>query len=153
MKLTISTPEQLSTHFKSLRKAKGWSQADLGKRIGLKQARVAQIEGDPGAISVDKLFQVLHALDADLVIETQGNEPEKTGAHSVSTTNWDKVLEKMGEKAPAAHNLPRSLNLIFTRPQDDHSTLPQPKEPVPGKAVSNQADTQAHAEPVKKPEE
>jgi len=152
MKLTISTAEQLSTHFKSLRKAKGWSQADLGKRIGLKQARVAQIEGDPGSISVDKLFQVLHALDADFVIETH-NEPEKTGARFLWTTNWDKLLEKMGEEALAPRHWEPSLNLIIPRPQDDHSTPPESKKPAPDKTVSDQADTQAHAEPVKKPEE
>jgi HTH-type transcriptional regulator/antitoxin HipB len=153
MKLKISTAEQLATHFKSLRKAKGWSQADLGKRIGLKQARVAQIEGDPGSISVDKLFQVLHALEADFVIETQNNAPERTGAHSLLTTNWDKLLEKMGEKALAPHNSAPSLNLIIPRPQDDHSTPLQPKKPLSGKAVSDQTDTRVHAEPVKKPEE
>lgn len=71
MKLTISASSQLSTHFKSLRRAKGWSQAELGQKLGLGQARVAQIEGDPGSISVDKLLQILHFLDAKLVIEAQ----------------------------------------------------------------------------------
>lgn len=69
MKLKISAADQLSTQFKSLRKAKGWSQSELGKRLGLKQARIAQIEGDPGSISVDKLLQILHVLGADLYVE------------------------------------------------------------------------------------
>lgn len=84
MKIKISTSEQLSTQFKSLRKAKGWSQAELGKNIGLKQARVAQIEGDPGAISVDKLLQVLHAIGANLLIET--DERGETSCTEKSTS-------------------------------------------------------------------
>jgi HTH-type transcriptional regulator/antitoxin HipB len=70
MKFTIASSAQLSTHFKSLRRAKGWSQADLGQKLGIGQARVAQIEGDPGSISVDKLLQILHLLDAKLVVDT-----------------------------------------------------------------------------------
>jgi len=70
MKLTLTSAAQLSIHFKSLRRAKGWSQADLGHKLGIGQARVAQIEGEPGSIGVDKLLQILHLLDAKLVIET-----------------------------------------------------------------------------------
>ena len=119
MKIKISTAGQLSTHFKSLRKAKGWSQADLGKRIGLKQARVAQIEGDPGAISVDKLLQVLQALEADFVIETQETAPEQASTASVQRPAWYDAVRKalisdLG-KSPA-----RSLNLISTPTEQDH---------------------------------
>lgn len=71
MKLTVSSSAQLSTHFKSLRRAKGWSQADLARKLGIGQARVAQIEGDPGAISVDRFLQILHLLDAKGVIEAK----------------------------------------------------------------------------------
>jgi HTH-type transcriptional regulator/antitoxin HipB len=71
MKLAITSSAQLSTHFKSLRKAKGWSQADLGRKLGVGQARVAQIESDPGSISVDKLLQILNSLDAKLVVDAQ----------------------------------------------------------------------------------
>lgn len=62
----IHTPAQLSVHIKSLRKARGLTQAELGQRIGVKQARVADIEKDPGSVSLDQLLQVLHALDARL---------------------------------------------------------------------------------------
>ena len=65
----LQIPAQLSAHLKSLRKAKGLTQAALGERIGVKQVRVADIERDPGAVSVAQLLQVLHALDARLLIE------------------------------------------------------------------------------------
>lgn len=62
----IHTPAQLSVHIKSLRKARGLTQAALGQRIGVKQVRVADIEKDPGSVSLDQLLQVVHALDARL---------------------------------------------------------------------------------------
>jgi HTH-type transcriptional regulator/antitoxin HipB len=64
----IQTADQLSAHLKSLRKALGLTQAQLGERIGVKQVRIADIERDPGAISVGQLLEIIHALDARLLI-------------------------------------------------------------------------------------
>lgn len=62
----IQTASQLSAHLKSLRKARGMTQAQLGQRIGVKQVRIADIERDPGAISVEQLLEIVHALGARL---------------------------------------------------------------------------------------
>lgn len=68
----VHTSAQLSVHLKSLRKARGLTQTALGLRIGIKQVRVADIEKNPGAVSLDQLLQVLHALDARLqLVDTQ----------------------------------------------------------------------------------
>ncbi len=64
----IQTSAQLSVHIRSLRKARGLTQAALGQRIGVKQVRMADIEKHPGAVSLDQLLQVLHALDARLLL-------------------------------------------------------------------------------------
>lgn len=62
----IQTPAQLSVHLKSLRKARKLTQTALGARIGVKQVRMADIEKNPGAVSLEQLLQVLHALDTRL---------------------------------------------------------------------------------------
>ena len=64
----IQTPAQLSVHIKSLRKARGLTQAALGERLGVRQVRVAGIERNPGSVSLDQLLQLLHALDARLLL-------------------------------------------------------------------------------------
>ena len=64
----VQASAQVSVHIKSLRKARGMTQTQLGQRIGVKQARVADIEKNPGAVGLDQLLQVLHALDARLLI-------------------------------------------------------------------------------------
>lgn len=64
----VQTSAQLSVHLKSLRKARGMTQTALGERVGVKQVRIADIEKNPGAVSLDQLLQVLHALDARLLL-------------------------------------------------------------------------------------
>jgi transcriptional regulator with XRE-family HTH domain len=69
MAYAIQTPSQLSTHLRALRRAKGYSQADLGAQLGLSQARVARIEGDPLSISVEQLLRVFSALGVRMGLE------------------------------------------------------------------------------------
>lgn len=64
----VQTSAQLSVHIKSLRKARGLTQTALGKRVGVKQVRIADIEKNPGSVSLDQLLQVLHALDARVLL-------------------------------------------------------------------------------------
>ena len=69
MAYAIQTPSQLSTHLRALRRTKGLSQADLGVKLGLSQARVARIEGDPLSISVEQLLRVFSALGVRMGLE------------------------------------------------------------------------------------
>jgi HTH-type transcriptional regulator / antitoxin HipB len=72
----LQAANQLSHHIKSLRKARGLTQTALGDRIGVKQVRMADIENNPSAVSLDQLLQVLHALDARLLlVDTHQYDP------------------------------------------------------------------------------
>ncbi len=64
----IRTASQLGPILKRLRKAKGWSQFELGKRIGLSQERISVIESHPERCSVDQLLTVLMALESELQV-------------------------------------------------------------------------------------
>lgn len=67
MEFPLLLADQLGLHLKSLRKQRGWSQADLGRRLGVGQARVAAIEANPGSISVDQLLRIFQVLEVELV--------------------------------------------------------------------------------------
>ena len=69
MGYALQIPTQLSSHLRALRKAKGLTQAALGKRLGLSQTRIARIEGDPLSISVDQLLDVLTALGVRVTLD------------------------------------------------------------------------------------
>ncbi len=64
----IRTSGQLSPILKQLRKAKGWSQIELGKKIGLSQERISAIENHPEKTSINQLLTVLMALEAELQV-------------------------------------------------------------------------------------
>jgi len=68
MDYPLQTPQQLPIHLRSLRKARGLSQAALGEALGVGQTRVARIEGNPMAISVEQLIEILSALGVQLVL-------------------------------------------------------------------------------------
>lgn len=66
MNQVIRTAGQVGPLLKQLRKAKGWSQLQLGQKIGLSQERISAIENHPERITLDQLLTVLMALEAEL---------------------------------------------------------------------------------------
>ena len=68
MDFAILTPDQLRQHLQSLRRSRGLTQAALGERLGVGQVRIANIEQNPGSVSVEQFTRLLAALDARLVI-------------------------------------------------------------------------------------
>lgn len=80
MDYVIQTPLQLSSHLRALRKARGLSQAALGRLLGVGQTRVARIEGDPTAISVEQLIEMLAALNVRLVLRDTEAPPAADAA-------------------------------------------------------------------------
>lgn len=79
MDYLLNFPGQLKQHLRSIRKARGLTQAKLAEALGLYQSRIAEIEANPATISVEQFFKVLAALDVRVVLraeETSGFAPE-----------------------------------------------------------------------------
>jgi len=68
MNYIIKNPQQLGPLIKALRKEKGVTQASAGSQAYLNQNAVSLIESDPGSSSVQRLFNLMHALDIEFVI-------------------------------------------------------------------------------------
>lgn len=64
----IKMAEQLRQQLRALRKTRGLTQAQLGEAIGVTQARVVEIEANPGVVNLQQIMKVLNALGATLVI-------------------------------------------------------------------------------------
>jgi len=71
----VQLASQLRQLLKSLRKSRQMTQAELARRLGVVQSRVADIERDPGAVSVEQLLQVLSMLDAQVVVRQDDTGP------------------------------------------------------------------------------
>jgi HTH-type transcriptional regulator/antitoxin HipB len=80
MEFNLLLADQIGAHLKSLRKLRGLSQAQLGQRLGVGQARVAAIEADPGAVSVEQLLRVFQVLGVDLVARVKPDPVKLTQA-------------------------------------------------------------------------
>ena len=72
MDFPIQSPGQLSAHLRSLRKARGLNQVQLGAALGVGQTRIARIERDPTAVSVEQFLALLGALGVQMVLRSSG---------------------------------------------------------------------------------
>lgn len=88
MDYPLKLAEQLRPQLKALRKQLGLTQAKLGDAIGVTQARVVEIEANPGAVSLQQVMQVLGALGATLVIRAAdtGHSKDHQGADGPAQT-------------------------------------------------------------------
>ena len=86
MDYPLRTTEQLRQQLRSLRKKRGLTQARLGALIGVTQARVVEIEANPGAVSLQQIVQVLQALGAGFVIRETPAAAEPSAEYSANGT-------------------------------------------------------------------
>jgi HTH-type transcriptional regulator / antitoxin HipB len=82
--IPLQTPQQLSSHVRSLRKRLGLTQAQLGARLGVEQARVGKIERNPGSISVEQLIQLLAVLEAEILIHPRNPKSTAKPGHKAA---------------------------------------------------------------------
>lgn len=120
--------EQLTPYLKSLRRQRGLSQAELGQMLGVGQARMADIENNPGSVSVDRIMKLLAALDAKLMIRSSSAaaSPEVDGT---TTRPAASVTD-----APAARSVGASKAVASGRSRKSASSpsaKSPPRKPAP----------------------
>lgn len=85
MDYPLQTPGQLASHLRALRRAKGWSQKELGERLGVGQSRITRIERNPLLVNFQQLQDYLTALGVQLVLRTPEELERPTLASPVVT--------------------------------------------------------------------
>ncbi len=73
--LSLQSPAQLPAHLKSLRKTRGLTQAQLAKRLGIRQSRLADIENHPETVSSAQLLDLLAALGVEVLLRLRPAAP------------------------------------------------------------------------------
>lgn len=74
----VRFPDQLRQHLRALRKRHGLTQAQLGARIGVSQARIAEIEANPGLVNFEQLMKLLSVLHVTLTLQEEAAAPAAT---------------------------------------------------------------------------
>jgi len=75
----IYSPLQLANQLKLIRQRNGWTQSELAKKVGLKQATISHFENTPDSTSLATLFKLLQALEVSLDVQ----EKEEVAAPSL----------------------------------------------------------------------
>ncbi|KAG8154498.1 helix-turn-helix domain-containing protein [Burkholderia catarinensis] len=68
MAFPVQTLTQLRPILVGFRKAAGLTQAQLAARLGVTQQSYAQLEANPSAVSIERLFKVLNALGVHMTL-------------------------------------------------------------------------------------
>ena len=76
----VRFPDQLRQHLRALRKRHGLTQAQLGALIGVSQARIAEIEANPGLVSFEQLMKLLSVLGVSLTLQEEEAAPAPSRA-------------------------------------------------------------------------
>jgi HTH-type transcriptional regulator/antitoxin HipB len=74
MQTAARSSEQLGAQLRNWRKSRQLTQVQTAERIGLMQKAVSALETDPGRASVERLFQLLSALDLELILRDKGDQ-------------------------------------------------------------------------------
>ena len=82
--MKINTPKDLSAVIKDSRKLKGWTQADLAKRIGVYQRDISNCETKPEKVSVDMLIKLCAALELEFKIANLPKNEVSTPTNSLA---------------------------------------------------------------------
>lgn len=82
----IRFASQMREHLRALRKKQGLTQAQLGTQLGVSQARIAEIEANPGLVSFEQLLKLLSQLESGFLLqagEHASQSPLELGSHVV----------------------------------------------------------------------
>lgn len=82
--IVLQTPAQLATQLRSLRKARGLTQAQLGAQVGVDQTRMAKIERDPRVVSVGQLLKILAVLKVRVVLDVSDLKAPKVVTRTIT---------------------------------------------------------------------
>jgi HTH-type transcriptional regulator / antitoxin HipB len=113
----VRFPDQLRQHLRALRKRHGLTQAQLGARIGVSQARIAEIEANPGLVNFEQLMKLLSVLRVTLTLQEEAAAP---AAASVPAARAPKPTATQPQPKPSngpPQVTPASRRTVVARPK------------------------------------
>lgn len=75
MESPIVTLNQLGHLLHDIRCQRGLTQRQLGQRAGFAQSAISAMESNPASAKLERIFQLLSALDLEIVLRERKNHP------------------------------------------------------------------------------
>ncbi|SMG53855.1 helix-turn-helix transcriptional regulator [Paraburkholderia susongensis] len=94
MDYPIRTLSQLRPILQGFRKAAGLTQAAMAGQLGVTQQTYAQLEANPAAVSVERLFKVLRILQVDLTLTQTGPAQSEAAEEVASPPSAERTLTR-----------------------------------------------------------
>lgn len=69
----VRSPRMAGDLVRKARRARGWSQTELGNRMNVRQATVSKLEAGEPATRMEVFFDALTALGLELVVSDRGS--------------------------------------------------------------------------------
>jgi len=76
--MKITSPKQLAIFLKDLRRTQKLTQADIAKRVGIRQDTISKFEHNPDTTQIETFFKIISALNLEFHLE-QRDEIRKSG--------------------------------------------------------------------------
>lgn len=67
----IYSPQQLANVLLLIRQKNGWTQSEVAKRVGIKQATISNFENKPEKATIATMFKIVQALDLTVKVEAR----------------------------------------------------------------------------------
>lgn len=84
----IYSPAQLANYLKLMRQKNQWTQSDLARRIGIKQATISNFENHPDKTSLTTLFKILQSLEMSMVVKAKSGDDNAEHDDNTEDLNW-----------------------------------------------------------------
>lgn len=72
----VRSPRMAGDLVRKARRARGWTQAELGARMNVRQATVSKLEAGEPATRMEVFFDALTALRLELVVSDRGGKAD-----------------------------------------------------------------------------
>lgn len=81
----IYSPKQLADMMLLIRQKNGWTQLELAKKVGIKQATISNFENNPNKTTLSTFFKLVQAMDISLTIQEKS---QLTSSDENDGENW-----------------------------------------------------------------
>jgi HTH-type transcriptional regulator / antitoxin HipB len=88
LKYSVKTLSQLRPILQGFRKSAGLTQAMMAEQLGVTQQTYAQLEANPAAASMERLFKVLRVLNVELSLTASDTTTKKASAKASKREDW-----------------------------------------------------------------
>ena len=78
MAQTLTNTQQVGHLLSANRKAQGMTQAQAAARLGISQARLSELEQNPGRLTVERLLVLVNLLGLELVMRSPAEKSTQT---------------------------------------------------------------------------